>query len=137
MRSIAPKGFGERSASNSDGIEEDGGETTKDSSAFTSAELIIKLPNGEMLPLSKLPVTKEKGLRGYSISTPSADNDSISSQFLSKFKASSTYNSNTSNSRSESSKEILRSMLENKEKCSAAPKNSDKTSTPVFSVVQV
>ena len=90
-----------------------------------------------MLPLSKLPVTKEKGHRGYSIANFQPDKDIISSQSTSKCSASSTDNSNTSNSRSEHPKEILKNMLENKQKSSVDPKDRDTTSSPVFSVVQV
>ena len=117
--------------------DEDDVVNAKDSSESTSAELIIKLPNGEMLPLSKLPITKENGLRGYSINTPSAEYDSISSQSLSKCKAAPSYNSDTSNSRMEHPKELLKSMLENKQNRSATPYDSDKTSSSILSVVQV
>ena len=111
--------------------------STKDESSYTSAELIIKLPNGEMLPLSKLPVTKEKGVRGYSKSTPSTDEEGVSSQSASRCKRTSTYTSNTSNSSGENPKEILKNILENKPKSSNTCTDSNKSSTPIISLVQV
>ena len=89
-----------------------------------------------MLPLSKLPVTRENVLRGYSIRNPSS-NSIISSESTSKLSPSSSDNSNMINSGTHGAKQKLKTILENKSESSTTAKDREKTSSPIISVVQV
>ena len=119
---MAPKGSGAASFSNQYSTEE---KTDKhDGSVSASAEILIRLPNGEMLPLSKLPVKKEQGLGGYSI-TNQTDNPIMSPELTSEIDNGSTPAPTNSRYGEKDPKQKLRSILENKKEYSSTPKEND------------
>ena len=134
MRSIAPKpGYGVPDSC-TDTLERSDATSTEGS--LTSAELLIKLPNGEMLPLSKLPVTKENTFRGYSIKNPNnemirftdtvprADDESIEI-------------SNPEIDNDENPRQKLKELIATKSDSSSKLVDTKKTVKPYISIVQV
>ena len=101
---------------------------------MTSAELLIKLPTGEMLPLSKLPVTQERTLGGYVLSNATNSSD-ISIETASQLDGCT--NSNTDDDIIKDPKQKLKSILEGKPENSFALGKRKKPSDPIISLVQV
>ena len=101
--------------------------------SVTSAELLIKLPTGEMLPLSKLPVTQERTLGGYVLGSSTNSND-LSIETSSQLDGSTNTNPDDMN---KDPKQKLKSILEGKPENSFALGKRKKSSDSMISLVQV
>lgn len=101
---------------------------------MTSAELLIKLPTGEMLPLSKLPVTQERTFGGYVLSNATNIND-LSIETASQLDGST--NANPDDDMIKDPKQKLKSILEGRPESSFALGKRKKSSDPMISLVQV
>ena len=136
MRSIAPKpGYGVLDSC-TDTLERSDASSTGDEGSSTSAELLIKLPNGEMLPLSKLPVTKENTFRGYSIRNP--NNDMIRlTDTTPRAGDGSIEISNTEIDNDENPRQKLKDLIASKSDSSSKLVDTKKTVNPYISIVQV
>ena len=136
MRSIAPKPGHGVPDSCSDTLERSDATSIGDDGSSTSAELLIKLPNGEMLPLSKLPVTKENTFRGYSIRNPNNDmtrlTDTVSREDDGSIEISDPEINNYDNPRQK-----LKELIASKSGSSSKLVDTNKTVNPFISIVQV
>ena len=103
---------------------------------MTSAELLIKLPNGEMLPLSKLPVTKENAFRGYSIKNPNNDMIRLTNT-VSRADDDSIEISNPEIDNEENPRQKLKDLIASKTGSSSKLIDTKKTVNPYISIVQV
>ena len=128
--------MGETSVSNPDIIDEHNGSREKQETVCASAELLIKLPNGEMLPLSKLPMTKENSLRIPGESNLNEDNSAHLESTTKRLSSMETF-PNTSKCGDVKSKQNLKNILGSKLGSSTAPDDGNKIGDPIISVVQV
>ena len=136
MRNIAPKpGYGILDSC-TDTLERSDASSTGDDVSSTSAELLIKLPNGEMLPLSKLPVTKENTFRGYSIRNPNNDMNRLTDT-ASRADDGSIEISNPEINHDENPRQRLKELIASKSDSSSKLVDTKKTVKPYISIVQV
>ena len=136
LRSIAPKpGYGVPDSC-SDTLERSDASSTGDEGSSISAELLIKLPNGEMLPLSKLPVTKENTFRGYSIRNPSNDTIRLTDT-ASQADGGSIEISDPEINHDENPRQRLKDLIASKSGSSSKLVDTNKTVNPYISIVQV
>ena len=136
MRSIAPKpGYGVHDSC-TDTLERSDASSTGDEGSSISAELLIKLPNGEMLPLSKLPVTKENTFRGYSIRNPNNYmtrlTDTVSQEDDGSIEI-----SDPEINHDENPRQKLKDLIASKSGSSSRLVDTKKTVNPFISIVQV
>ena len=136
LRSIAPKPGHGVPDSCSDTLDRLDATSTGDEGSSTSAELLIKLPNGEMLPLSKLPVTKENAFRGYSIKNPNNDMIRLTNT-VSRADDDSIEISNPEIDNEENPRQKLKELISSKSDFSSKLVDTKKTVKPFISIVQV
>ena len=136
LRCIAPKTSNGYTLSNSVGLAKRKIDRTADEPTCTSAELLIKLPTGEMLPLSKLPVTKENRIGEYSLTNAACSND-VSGESASQMDGSRVSNLNPGVDVTYDPKQRLKDMLEGKPESSYKVASDKSSSDPIISLVQV